>query len=617
MVTMRGVGRLTRGPVPARPASIRSRVLRRIGNDESFLLVTHVARRILPTAAAPPVPPDPTKGPHRMKATPLRAAALAVALLGALVAGTPAQAAPDETTTNSTTDCVTNPATPKRQFRAMWIASVTNIDWPSKDSWTAPDQVAKQKAEYLGWLDLAQKLNHNAVVVQVRPTADAFWPSPYEPWSEYLTGVRGKDPGWDPLAFLVAESHKRNLEFHAWFNPYRVSMPAPGGAGADLSKLAPDSPARAHPDWVFAYPPAGVAGSRLYYNPGIPAVREFVQTAMMDAVNRYDVDGVHFDDYFYPYPSGTWQVPDDATFAQYNRGFTDKADWRRDNINLLMQEMNTKIKAAKPWVKFGASPFGIWRNASADPNGSDTTGSQSYDIISADTRKWIKEEWIDYVVPQLYWYIGQYPAADYARLVPWWAEQVRGTKVQLYIGQADYKSGEPAYGSFWMNPRELSDHLTLNRSYPEVLGNVHFSAVQVRANRLGATDIYAAEHYSRPALVPTMTHLPHKPLLFPVVTRAQREADGVRLSWRQPADGKGPLGTATSYAIYRFDGLGLAGRCDFADASHLVGTVRATDGDVQSWVDTTAVAGKRYTYHVTALDRLANESPASPPRFVR
>ncbi|WP_405116094.1 family 10 glycosylhydrolase [Micromonospora sp. NBC_01405] len=554
-----------------------------------------------------------------MKATRLRAAGLAVALLGALVAVSPtaASAAGTDANATTTTTCTTDPATPKRQFRAMWISSVVNIDWPSKASQTSPDRIAAQQAEYLGLLDLAKKLNHNAVVVQVRPTADALWPSPHEPWSEYLTGVRGQDPGWDPLAFLVAESHKRNLEFHAWFNPYRISMPAPGGAGADISQLAPNHPARQHPEWTFAYPPAGVAGSRLYYNPGIPQVREFVQTAMMDAVKRYDVDGVHFDDYFYPYPSGTHQVPDDATFAEFNRGFTDRAEWRRDNINLLMQEMNTKIKAAKSWVKFGASPFGIWRNKSADPLGSDTTGSQSYDIISADTRKWVKEEWIDYIVPQLYWYIGQYPAADYARLVPWWAETVRGTRVQLYIGQADYKSGDPAYGSFWMNPRELSDHLTLNRSYPEVLGNSHFSAVQVRANRLGATDIYAAEHYSRPALVPAMPHLAAKPLLPPVVTGAQRQDDGVRLSWRQLADGVGPLGKAASYAIYRFDGNGLVGKCGFADASHLVGTVRATPGAVQSWVDATAEAGQRYTYHVTALDRLYNESFVSPPRFVR
>ncbi|MCG5456046.1 family 10 glycosylhydrolase [Micromonospora sp. PSH03] len=551
-----------------------------------------------------------------MKATRLGVTGLIAALLGTFVTATPASAAPSAADTTGTATCATDPATPKRQFRAMWISSVVNIDWPSKASQTNPDRIAAQQAEYRELLDLAGRLHHNAVVVQVRPTADALWPSPYEPWSEYLTGVRGQDPGWDPLAFLVDESHKRNLEFHAWFNPYRVSMPAPGGAGADLTQLAPGHPAQQHPDWTFAYPPAGVAGSRLYYNPGIPEVREFVQTAMMDAVKRYDIDGVHFDDYFYPYPSGTYQVPDDATFAAHNRGFTDRADWRRDNINLLIQEMNGKIKAAKPWVKFGVSPFGIWRNKTADPLGSDTTGSQSYDIISADTRKWIKQEWIDYVVPQLYWYIGQYPAADYARLVPWWAETVRGTRVQLYIGQADYKSGDPAYGPYWQNPRELSDHLTLNRSHPEVQGNVHFSAVQVRANRLGATDIYAGAHYSRPALVPAMPHLPARPLLFPVVSKAIRQADGVRLTWRQPADGVGPLGTATSYAIYRFDGTTLPGRCATADAAHLVGTVRAAPGNDQSWVDTSAEPGRRYTYRLTALDRSANESPASPPAFV-
>jgi uncharacterized lipoprotein YddW (UPF0748 family) len=546
-----------------------------------------------------------------MKAHRLRAAGLAAALLGSLAIA-PASAAVAATAAETTSaTCVTNPATPKRQFRAMWIASVTNIDWPSR----AGLSEQQAKAEYLGWLDLAQRLNHNAVVVQIRPTADAFWPSPYEPWSEWLTGKRdGVGPGWDPLAFAVQEAHKRNLEFHGWFNPYRVSMPT--GAGANIDKLAPNHPARQHPDWVFAYPPAGVAGSRLYYNPGIPEVREFVQTAMMDAVLKYDIDGLHFDDYFYPYPSGSHQVPDDATFAEYNRGFTNRADWRRDNINLLVQEMNAKIKAAKPWVKFGVSPFGIWRNSSADPLGSDTTGSQSYDIISADTRKWVKEEWIDYVVPQLYWYIGQYPAADYARLVPWWADVVKGTDVQLYIGQADYKSGTPAYGPFWMNPYELSDHLTLNRSYPEVQGNIHFSAVQVRANRLNATDIYVGEHYSKPALVPTMSHLPAKPLLFPAITGTERSDGGVQLSWRQPVGEVGVFGDATSFAIYRFDGVSLPDECDFADAGHLVATVRATDGDTQSYLDATAEPGKRYSYYVAAVDRLWNESIPSPPRVV-
>ncbi|MFB9237132.1 glycoside hydrolase family 10 protein [Plantactinospora siamensis] len=569
-----------------------------------------------------------------MKALRLPVATLALALLGALAAPTGAAAEPPSrpgaapvtgaaaattagapvagaTAAGATAaGCVVDPAAPKRQFRAMWIASVVNIDWPSKASWTDPDRIAAQQAEYRGWLDLAQRLHHNAVVVQVRPTADAFWPSPYEPWSEYLTGVRGKDPGWDPLAFLVSEAHKRNLEFHAWFNPYRISMP--DGAGADIDKLAPGHPVREHRDWAVAYP-ANAPGSRLYYNPGIPAVRTFVETAIMDAVQRYDIDGVHFDDYFYPYPAAGQDFPDDATFATYGAGYASRADWRRHNIDLLIQEMNQRIKAAKPWVKFGVSPFGIWRNASADPLGSATAGTQSYDANYADTRKWVKQEWIDYVVPQVYWNIGL-PVADYAKLVPWWADVVSGTHVQLYIGQADYKIGDPAQPAAWQDPAEMSRHLTFNRDYPRVQGNIHFSATQVRANKLGATDIYAAEHYSRPALVPTMTHLPHKPLLFPLVTGATREATGVRLRWHPLLDGVGPLGRATSYAIYRFDGAQLPGPCGYADARHLVATVR---GDDPGYLDTTAEPGRTYTYAVTALDRLANESLPSPPRVVR
>ncbi|ROT31988.1 glycoside hydrolase family 10 protein [Micromonospora sp. HM5-17] len=551
--------------------------------------------------------------PYRLAAT-----GLAVALLGSLLAVAPANAAPGTTTETDTAAatgaarCPTNPATPKRQFRAMWIASVVNIDWPTRGSYTAPDRIAAQKAEYQGWLDLAQRLHHNAVIVQVRPTADAFWPSPYEPWSEYLTGVRGQDPGWDPLAYLIDEAHKRNLEFHAWFNPYRISMP--DGAGADITKLAPGHPVRQHPEWAVAYP-VNAPGSRLYYNPGIPEVRAFVQTAMLDAVRRYDLDGVHFDDYFYPYPAAGQDFDDQATFERYGAGFASKADWRRHNIDLLIREMGQKIKSIKPWVKFGVSPFGIWRNKAADPRGSDTNGTQSYDANFADTRKWVREEWIDYIVPQIYWNIGL-TVADYAKLVPWWADVVAGTRVQLYIGQADYKIGDPAQPAAWQDPAEMSRHLTLNRDYPEVDGNVHFSATQVRANKLGATDIYAAEHYSRPALVPAMSHLPAKPLMFPIITGATRKADGIALRWRQLVDGFGPFGDATAYAIYRFDGVSLPGACGFADASHLIGTVRATDGAVQSYLDRTAKPGKRYSYYVTALDRLANESQPSPPYLV-
>jgi uncharacterized lipoprotein YddW (UPF0748 family) len=531
-------------------------------------------------------------------------------LAATLVVPTAANAAPQG---DSSATCVTNPATPKRQLRAMWIASVTNIDWPSSASRTAPDRIEVQKQEYRAWLDLAQRLNNNAVIVQVRPTADAFWPSPYEPWSEYLTGVRGQDPGWDPLAFLVDEAHKRNLEFHAWFNPYRVSMP--DGAGADINKLAPGHPVRQHPDWAVAYP-VNAAGSRLYYNPGIPEVREFVQTAMLDAVQRYDIDAVHFDDYFYPYPAAGQDFADNATYAQYGAGFASKADWRRHNIDLLVQEFSQRVKAIKPWVKFGVSPFGIWRNKASDPLGSDTNGTQSFDATSSDTRKWVKEEWIDYIVPQVYWNIG-FAVADYAKLVPWWSDVVAGTRVQLYIGQADYKISAAGQPAAWFDPAEMSKHLTFNEDYL-VSGNVHFSAKDVKANRLGATDIYAAEHYSRPALVPTMSHLPAEPLMFPVITGAKRDDSGATtLTWRSVAEDAEQFGDPASYAVYRFDGVDpVPGACGFADATHLIATQRATAGESQTFVDTTAEPGKRYTYFVSAVDRLWNESRPSPPRPV-
>jgi uncharacterized lipoprotein YddW (UPF0748 family) len=502
-------------------------------------------------------------------------------------------------------DCAGRPLAADRQLRGMWITTVNNIDWPSKRG--LPTEAVK--AEYRSWLDLAQKLNHNAVFVHVRPSGDALWPSRYAPWSEWLTGHRdGKDPGWDPLAWMITETRARNLEFHAWFNPYRASQPQTvGGAGTDFAQLAPNHPLLTHRDWAIAYPKGSPSG-RLYYDPGIPQARRFVEDSILEAVERYDVDGVHFDDFFYPYPEGG-DFDDAASFARHRGGFGDKGNWRRNNVDLFVSEMSHRIKALKPWVKFGISPFGIWRNQTADPLGSDTAGSQSYDIISADTRKWVKEEWIDYIVPQIYWSIG-FTVADYAKLIPWWSDVVEGTRVQLYIGEADYKIAAN-FDTNWNDPREMTDHLAFAKDY-NVSGHVHFSAVQVRANKLGATDIYAAEHYSKPALVPTMTHLPRKPLLFPVVTGAQRDASGaVTLRWRQSADGVGPFGKATSYAVYRVDGTRLPSACDLADATHLLGTTRGT-----SFVDSTAAAGKRYTYVVSTLDRLWNESPASPPRFV-
>ncbi|GAA3369363.1 family 10 glycosylhydrolase [Streptomyces sannanensis] len=364
-------------------------------------------------------------------------------------------------------------------MRGMWLATVANRDWPSKAGLTA-DQ---QRAELLAHLDAAAERRLNTVVLQVRPTADALWPSPYEPWAQYLTGVQGKDPGWDPLGTAVEEAHARGLELHAWFNPYRIAN------HTDPNRLVPTHPARVHPEWVVPY------GGKLYYNPGLPEVRGFVQDAILDAVSRYAIDAVHWDDYFYPYPVAGQVFADDEAYARYGAGFPDRAAWRRDNTDLLVRETAERIKEIRPAVRFGISPFGVWRNAATDPLGSDTTaGVQTYDDLHADTRKWVREGWIDYIVPQIYWHIG-FAAADYAKLLPWWHDVVRGTGVDLFIGEALYKAGDPAQPAAWQDPAELSRHLTLAKDYPGVRGHCFFSAKEVTVDRIGAMARAVADHY--------------------------------------------------------------------------------------------------------------------------
>ncbi|MFF5976186.1 glycoside hydrolase family 10 protein [Streptomyces sp. NPDC012769] len=355
-------------------------------------------------------------------------------------------------------------------FRGMWIATIGNRDFPSRPGLPA----AEQRAELEALLDLAVRRRMTAVVLQIRPSADALWPSPYEPWAQCLTGVQGKDPGWDPLGTAVAEAHARGLELHAWCNPYRVAF------HADPARLAAGHPVRRHPEWALTY------DGKLFYDPGVPEVRRHVQDAMLDAVRRYDIDALHWDDYFYPYPVPGQRLDDDETFRRYGAGFTDRAAWRRHNTDLLVSEMAARIKEVKPDVAFGVSPFGVWRNASTDPAGSDTGPTvQTYDDLYADTRRWIRERWIDYVVPQLYWHIGA-AATDYAKLVPWWDGVVRGTGVRLYLGEALYKVGDPAQPAAWQDSRELARHVELARRYPNVGGHVYFAAREVAKDPLGA-----------------------------------------------------------------------------------------------------------------------------------
>jgi uncharacterized lipoprotein YddW (UPF0748 family) len=463
---------------------------------------------------------------------------------------------------------------PARETRAMWIASVGNGDWPAQPGLPP----ARQQAQYRHLLDVAQKLNLNTVYVQIRPTADAFYPSPYEPWSEYLTGKQGRDPGYDPLRFLVTEAHARGLEFHAWFNPYRVST------RPDRKRLAPGNPARRHPDRVHRY------GENLWYDPGLPEVRNLVSQVVLDVVRKYDIDGVHFDDYFYPYPLPGKAFPDQTTFKKYGSGFKGVAEWRRHNVDLLVQGLYTQIHQAKRWVQFGISPFGVWRNRSTDPAGSDTAALQSYDEIYADSRKWVKNGWVDYVAPQLYWPVG-FKAADYRTLVAWWARQVSGTPVQLIIGQAAYQVG---HGSPWHDPAELSRHLTIDSAYPAVGGDAFFSAIDLVEDRRGFASRLLRDHYARPAIAPAAV----RPAGGPPAAPAGLQAKAGRLSWK----GSG----AAAYAVYRAPADGPA--CIRPDGRLLL---KVVGGDVRETVDATARSGRSYRYYVTALNRLHRESPTT------
>jgi len=391
----------------------------------------------------------------------------------------------------STSSLTTEKPQPPREFRGVWIATVENLDWPSRAGLSA----AVQQQEFTKLLDQVKQMCLNAIVVQIKPVADAFYPSQYGPWSAYLSGTQGKDPGYNPLAFMVSEAHRRNLEFHAWFNPYRLSL------HNDINQLAPNHPARQHPDWIVSY------GGRLYYNPGLPAVRAFVVSSILEVVTNYAIDAVHMDDYFYPYPVAGQNFPDDASFQKFNSGhFAKKADWRRDNVNQLIQQLSVSMKQIKPHIKFGISPFGVWRNKATDPTGSDTRATQNYDDLYADTRTWIRNNWLDYIAPQLYWPIGFAPAA-YEKLVDWWSKEVGGRNVHLYIGHAVYKIGSNTPPA-WTNPEEMVRQIQLNRNSPQVKGSIFFRLRSLLDNPLGFKDRLINDLYKQVAIVPEMPWLP-------------------------------------------------------------------------------------------------------------
>ena len=380
-------------------------------------------------------------------------------------------------------------AQPEYEFRGVWIATVDNIDWPSKGMVNGDSQ----KAEYIRQLDMHKRNGMNAVIVQVRAAADAFYPSPYEPWSEWLTGKQGKPPSpyYDPLQFMINEAHKRGMEFHAWLNPYRAVY------NIGTSSIAPDHITRTHPDWFLNY------GGTKYFDPSNKMAREFVANVVRDIVRHYQVDGIHMDDYFYPYRIAGKTFPDAIAYKKSGSNLT-KGDWRRSNVDSIISLLSLVIKEEKPWCKFGISPFSVWRNKDKDPEGSDTqAGQTNYDDLYADILLWLKKGWVDYVAPQLYLEIGHNKIA-FETMLDWWSKHSYGKHV--YIGQGIYRVNERSRA--WHNPDELPNQIKLLRQYPNIHGSIYFSSTSFNNNPNGWNDSLQNNYYKFPASIPIMEWLP-------------------------------------------------------------------------------------------------------------
>ena len=470
----------------------------------------------------------------------------------------------------------TGSAYPKREFRAAWIQSVNGQfrGMPTE----------KLKQNLIGQLNSLQKAGINAIIFQVRPEADALYASRLEPWSRFLTGVQGKapEPYWDPMQFMIDECHTRGMEFHAWINPYRTKTTL-------KSELAPNHVYNIHPEWFVTY------GDQLYFDPALLHSCRHICMVVSDIVSRYDVDAIHMDDYFYPYPIKGKDFPDDASFARFGGGFSNKGDWRRSNVNVLIKKLHETIREIKPWVKFGVSPFGIYRNESSDPLGSKTKGLQNYDDLYADVLLWAREGWIDYNIPQIYWHIG-HPVADYETLVKWWARNTENRP--LFIGQSvmnTVQNADPKNPSINQLPRKMA----LQRAYQTIGGSCQWPASAVVENAGKYRDALIAEYHKYPALPPVFDFMDNE---APAKVRKMKPVwteDGYILFWTAPKY-KEEMNRAVQYVVYRFNDKE---KVNIDDPSHIVAITR------DNFYKLPYEDGKtKYRYVVTALDRLHNES---------
>jgi uncharacterized lipoprotein YddW (UPF0748 family) len=476
---------------------------------------------------------------------------------------------------------------PKREFRGIWMASVENIDWPSSPGLS----VTQQKKELTDMLNAHQKAGINAIMLQIRPAADALYLKSREPWSKWLTGRQGiaPSPAYDPLEFAIEEAHKRGMELHAWFNPYRAST------NNKFAELSPTHITKTKPKWFFTY------GGIKLFNPGLPEVRDYIVSVFLDVVDNYDIDGVHLDDYFYPYQIKGQHINDLLTYKKYGAGFNDLKDWRRNNVDLLIKALSDSIHKHKPYIKFGISPFGVWANKYQNPEGSETTGGSSYYELFADSRKWVKEGWIDYINPQIYWPIDDVNC-PFNKLMDWWSENKFDR--QLYIGMAAYRINERKNIKF-KDAAQMPNQIKYLRNNQNVAGSVYFSSRSLLNNPLGFTDSLKETYYKNPALPPTMRWRDSIPPNPPTKLVASIIQGGVLLNWETPAlaiDNE----TAYGYVVYRFN------HDEMIDLNNPKYILHIQYNNSTNYQDKTAEVGKNYIYIVTALDRIKNESLPSP-----
>ncbi len=422
-------------------------------------------------------------------------------------------------------------AQPKYEFRGVWIATVNNIDWPAG----GVIDPAKQKADFIRILDMHQKNGMNAMIVQVRPAADAFYPSQLEPWSEWLTGTQGKPPSpyYDPMQFMIEETHKRGMEFHAWLNPYRAVH------NTASSSIAANHITRLHPEWFLTY------GDKKYFDPGNKEAQKFVVNIVRDIVKRYNVDAIHMDDYFYPYRIPGKEFPDEASYRK-SGSILRKDDWRRSNTDSIIQALSIVIKQEKKLCRFGISPFSVWRNSDKDSlRGSDSrSGQTNYDDLYADILLWLKKGWIDYVTPQLYFTIG-HPKVDYAKMVDWWSRNSFGRHV--YIGHGIYKAETTEAG--WKNKDELPNQIKLLRLYPNVQGSIYYSSRLFDKNPNGWNDSLQNNYYKYPALLPPMRWIDNEKPWPPIVEREIDDDSIIQLKVKPDPRNNVPI---KYYVVYQY-----------------------------------------------------------------